>query len=324
MIQIPFDSPIMEKLCRDILRVKASETTDEVLLRLQHQKITGQIAYLYVVDEENKLVGVVSLHAVVFSPRTTEIQNIMRKNVIALSEEHKVSDACDLFILHRFLAIPVVNKNRELLGVTKIESYFEYTPLIEDAPNHSTQAQLFQLLGVHLEQIHRGSWFSAFQTRMPWLFCNIAGGLLCAILIAFFEELLAAVLVLTFFIPVVLGLAESVAIQSVSIALQEHDRKRKLTDEFLRELLIGLSLGFCSALTVALVGWLWQGNVFVGISLGISILLSVCSSALIGISFPQLLHWIGRDPKVAAGPVALVCADVIALGLYFGIATFVC
>ena len=126
-------------------------------------------------------------------------------------------DACEFFILHRLLALPVVDEHRRILGIVDVELYT--SELIDlDSPERSDD--LFQLIGVHLAEARQLSPLAAFRSRFPWLLATVAGGILAAFLAGLFRAELEKAVALALFIPVVLALSESVSIQSVSLALQ--------------------------------------------------------------------------------------------------------
>jgi magnesium transporter len=127
--------------------------------------------------------------------------------------------------------------------------------------------------------------------------------------------------VVALFIPVVLGLAESVSIQSITIALQrlhaETLTPRSVFAALGRELATGLALGLSCGLLVGLFAWGWKGPIALGLALFGSIGLAMAAAAMIALGLPLLLHAMRRDPRVAAGPIALVAADLITLSLYY-------
>jgi len=240
--------------------------------------------------------------------------------VITLPSTASVREACERFLAHRFLAFPVVHEGR-MVGIVDVELFAEG---IDDLERTKHQEDLFQLMGVHLTAAQQASPWSGFTSRFPWLLCNIAGGILAALLSYAFEGLLAKVVAIALFVPVVLGLSESVAIQSVTLALLvlhgQRPTLRALADRIGRELLTGALLGAACGLIVAVVAlaWLDQARVALALLAGISV--GIAGSAVFGLAMPYLLRLLKRDPQVAAGPIALVFADMLALTTYFSVA----
>src|SRR5262249_23651498 len=152
-----------------------------------------------------------------------KVSDIMIPDVISIRKEATVLDACEFFSLHRLLAFPVVDQDRCILGVVDVDLY---TSERSDLDRSERNDMLFQLIGVHLAEGRQSSPLVAFRSRFPWLLCNIAGGILAALLAGIFEAELQSAVALALFIPVVLALSESVSIQSVSLALRVLHRRR--------------------------------------------------------------------------------------------------
>src|SRR5205814_3543475 len=126
--------------------------------------------------------------------------------VLTLPSTATVREACELFLAHRFLAFPVVREDR-MVGIVDVELFAEG---IDDLERTKQQEDLFQLMGVHLSAAQLASPWAGFTSRFPWLLCNITGGILAALLTKLFDKLLAQVVALALFVPVVLTLSESV------------------------------------------------------------------------------------------------------------------
>ncbi|MEX0669070.1 MAG: CBS domain-containing protein [Pirellulales bacterium] len=137
-----------------------------------------------------------------------------------------VLDACEFLLLHKLLAFPVVDEERRMLGIVDVDLYTEE---LADVDRRAELDNLFQLFGVHFEDSQARSPVAAFKSRLPWLLANIAGGIVAEFLSGLFQAELEKAVAIALFVPVVLALAESVAIQSVSIALQRlHGRRPSL------------------------------------------------------------------------------------------------
>ena len=241
----------------------------------------------------------------------------MVREVIIIPETATVLDACEFFTLHRLLSFPVVDAEHHLLGVVDIELY---TSELADFDRSERHDDLFQLIGVHLDEARHGSPLFAFGRRFPWLLCNIAGGIAAAFLLGRFEAELKQVVALSLFIPVVLNLAESVSTQSVSLALQlMHGRRptlRSTLGKLRSEIATGLLLGLASGGAIGLTALVWLGNPPLLLVLVCGIAGGMASSAVVGAAMPNLVRLARCDPRVAAGPIALASADVITLLIY--------
>jgi magnesium transporter len=249
------------------------------------------------------------------------LEEVMTQRVVSLPDTANVADACELFALHRLLAIPVVDAEQRLQGVVDIELYTDELDVLSDAEQ---RADLFQAMGVLAGATTDANSVRAFLRRFPWLSTNLVGGLICAGLASFFQAELGRVIALAMFIPVVLNLAESVSSQSVSLTLHVlHGRRASwglVAGALRQELGTGLMLGACCGGIVGGTALVWLGQGRVALVLLGGIAFGVTASALLGLAMPVALRLMRLDPKVAAGPIALAAADVTTMAAYLGMA----
>lgn len=254
---------------RDFTSFTPVQTVGQALAQMRERPPEGRIIYFYVVDADQRLLGVVPTRRLLLSPLDRPIGDVMIRQVIAIPAEATLLEACEFFTLHRLLAFPVVDADHRLLGVIDVELYTKELSTVE---THETNEDLFQLIGVHLTEAEQASPLSSFRGRFPWLLCNVGGGILAAFLSGIYQDVLGwNQAVLALFIPVVLALSESVSIQSVSLALQVLHAKpptwKLLLDKLRIESLTGLLLGGSCALLIALVALVWQGQARVALCL---------------------------------------------------------
>jgi magnesium transporter len=324
LTEAQLNEPIAKHLRGDFTTLDPTWSVGEALDHMRRNPPPGRIIYFYVVDESMRLVGVVPTRRLLLSPSDKSIADIMITGVVAIPDGATVLEACEFFTLHRLLAFPVVDSGRRLIGVVDVDLYTEeLADTGEEGP--AGRDEVFQLIGVRLTRSQQARPLRAFRGRFPWLLCNIAGGTLAAILADLYQvQLNWQQAVLAIFIPVVLALAESVAIQSVTLTL---DSMRGTTptwgDLFKRirhEMITGLLLGVAAGLLVATLAAVWQSIAVLFLILLGGIALGVIGGAVCGLAIPYILHLKSRDPQVAAGPIALASADVIVLLAYFNLA----
>jgi len=181
--------------------------------------------------------------------------------------------------------------------------------------------EFFEALGFRLEQIRGASAWRAFRFRFPWLLVTVTGGTLSALLAGFFEATLAGSLIIAFFLTMVLGLNESVSMQSMSVTIHALRSVRVtwrwLATAFRREVTTALLLGVACGLVVSAIVFMWRNDLAGAFVIGGSIAVSLVSACVLGLGVPSLLHRFKLDPKIAAGPVTLALADFVALVIYF-------
>jgi magnesium transporter len=318
------NEPVIRHMRREFASIPIRQTVGEALTGLQHHPPGGRIIYFYVVDSEGRLQGVLPTRRLLLSPPERPIAEIMVADVIAIPHSATVLDACEFFTLHRLLAFPVVDDDRRVIGIVDVELYTEE---LGDLERSQRNDQLFQLIGVTRSEAQQTGAVAAFRSRFPWLLCNIGGGIVAAFLVGVYEAELQKAVALALFLPVVLALAESVSIQSVSLTLQllqaQTPRGRLLLQKLRRELLTGLLLGVAGGGAVAMVALLWLRQVPVAICLLGGIVGGVLTAALLGLAMPVILRRLHREPRLAAGPIVLALTDVATLLVYFGLARWV-
>ncbi|MCS7167212.1 MAG: CBS domain-containing protein [Gemmatales bacterium] len=313
------NEPVTNWMRRDFAVLHAEQTVAEAIESLRCQRLQSRIIYLYVLDDQGRLRGVVPTRRLLLSPPQTRIADIMVTKVITIPAQATLLDACEFFVLHRYLAFPVVDEEGHMLGVVDIELYAQERVELEQRWD-----DLFQLVGVHLAAARQTEPWQAFRARFPWLTCNVVGGLLAAWLSGIFQEDIRSAVALALFIPVVLSLAEAVSMQSVSLILQLlHLRSVSwylLFGRLWREVQTGALLGLATGLLVSLAALVWPGHWPVALTVLGGISLGVLLGACLGVTVPTVLRLLHLDPRVAAGPLALTMTDLATLLAYFSFA----
>ena len=309
--------PILPLAQPAVLVLSPAWTVAEALTAVRTATSDSAIHYFYVVDDDRRLIGVVPARRLLQSAADRIVSDIMVHDVVAIPDWATVLIASEYFATRRLLAFPVVDGAGRLLGVVDVGLF---TSEVIDMAKR-TYDDIFQLIGVHGTAL-RSPW-SAFRDRFPWLLCNVGGGLLCALIASNFEALLATVVVLSLFIPIVLALAESVSMQSLTLTLQGLTDgpvvMRRLLQSLWKELKTAVLLGLGCGGVVSGVVAAWFGRPDVAASILAAISLSMITSCLIGVAVPSVLRAVKADPRIAAGPVVLAATDVAALLYYFGI-----
>jgi magnesium transporter len=321
-----FNSPVAEHARKDFPLLDGDMTVGEALERIRREGVGERVIYFYAVGEEKRLVGVVPTRRLLTVSLDTPLREIMVRHVVAIPATATVLEACEFFVLYKFLAFPVVDEQRRVVGVIDANLFAEEileAGEVEDRhrPAEPVGPEFFEALGFRLEQIRGASSWRVFRYRFPWLLVTVTGGTICALLAGFFERTLAHSLVIAFFLTMVLGLTESVSAQSMSVTIQAL-RSAQLnwtwfTTAFRRELATAMLLGLACGGSVALIVVTWRGDTRAAAVIGGSIALSLVSACLFGLGVPSVLHHFKLDPKIAAGPVTLALADIFALLIYF-------
>jgi magnesium transporter len=316
--------PAIDVARQDMPLLGDNLTVDGALAELRRHDLGDRVVYLYVVDADNTLVGVLPVRRLLHAQPHELIRDLAPQRVVTLHASATVLEACEMLVTHRFLAIPIVDEQRHLLGVVDVSVL---TDEVFDLAERQEVDDLFETIGFRVSQIADVSPQRAFRLRFPWLLATIAGGTSAALLAGVFEATLKEAIVLSFFLTLVLGLGEAVAAQSLAITIPtlRHDNPdwRWYLRAMRREAGTSLLLGVACGLLVAGIVFLWRGDGLAAGAIGLAITFSLVGAAFFGMSVPALLHRTHLDPTIAAGPVALALADITTVIVYLGIATLV-
>ncbi|MEO5754794.1 MAG: magnesium transporter [Chthoniobacterales bacterium] len=315
------DQPVTGFIRQDFARLRETMTAQEALEAVRREGIGEKIVYFYVLDEERRLVGVLPTRRLLTARPEEKIGDLMIKRVVAIPQSATLLEACEFFVLHKFFAFPVVDAQRRILGLIDIGVFTEEVFDIAEREQHE---DVFETIGFHVSQVRDAGPVRAFRYRFPWLLATIGSGTVCALLASAFAVTLAQSLVIAFFLTLVLGLGESVSIQSMAVTIQALRSSRPTLrwyfGTFRREVATALLLGSACGGLVAAIVWFWLGEGWPALVIGTSILASLVMACLLGLSIPSVLHALRLDPKIAAGPLTLALADILTLLFYLSIA----
>lgn len=313
--------PVMTVARKDFTKLREDLTVQEALESIRRQGLGEKIVYFYVVDDYDRLTGVLPTRRLLTSALDRSLTELMIPRVIAIPRTATVLDACEFFILHKFLAFPVVDEERRIVGLVDVSVFTEE---VFDFAKREQLDEVFETLGFRVSQVRDAAPLRVFRFRFPWLTATILSGTLCALLASGYETTLAKSLVLAFFLTLVLGLGESVSIQSMTVAIQALRRVQPTLRWYgralRREALTAVMLGTACGTLVGLIAWLWRGELLTATAIGAGILLTIFSACFFGLSVPVALHALRLDLKISAGPVTLALTDIFTLLFYFSAA----
>jgi magnesium transporter len=310
--------PVSKHIRKDFIALRQDETVQHAIASLRKQATAGEILYLYVIDDQSRLVGVVPVRSLLTAESKTQISSIMTLSAVSILNSDTVFHACELFSEHRFLALPVVDDANKIVGVVDINLF---TDEVVNIAHQNQLSNVFQLIGVHITLGKTVSTWAGFKSRFPWLLCNLTSGIICAFIASRYELLISEIAIIAMFMTVVLAMAESVSIQSMTLTLQvllQHQVSfRRILIGIRKEFFISFLIGAGSGIVVGIIAYLWKSHLIEGIAVGISICLAVITACLLGVIVPTLVRTLKVDPKIAAGPIVLASADIATLLFYF-------
>lgn len=314
--------PVLDYVQHDTPVLTKSMTVAEAMSVIRERPLGKTVIYFYVVDDAQRLVGVLQTRSLLTAQPEERLADIMMPRVIAIPQTATVLDACEFFVLHKFLAFPVVDAERRILGTVDINLFNEE---VFGIPETGRADDLFQAIGFHISEVRNASAVRIFRFRFPWLLVTIGAGTACAFLARAHEETLKSQVIVALFLTLVLALNEAVTVQSMALALEAmhagKPSRRWYLGALRREALTAVLLGLACAAVVALVVLVLGASLWTAGVISSSIAISLASACVLGLSMPTLLHAVKLDPKIAAGPITLAMTDVATLLIYFTLAS---
>ncbi|TWT06327.1 magnesium transporter [Planococcus sp. CPCC 101016] len=281
-------------------------------------ELAEYLNYLYVVDEDKKLVGVVSYKDLILGNLDDQIEEVMYNRVVKADVLTDQEDAAQLISRYDFVTLPIVEKDNRLVGVLTVDDVIDVVmqEANEDIEKLSASGKSIDFNTPALIAAYR---------RLPWLILLLFIGLFSGGIISRFEETLQTVVALTFFMPMIAGMTGNTGTQSLSVvvrglASQKLDFKQTIK-LIVRELWVGIIIGVICSVLILLIAYIWQGNFVLGIVVGGSLLMTLIIGTLAGTIIPLILYRLNIDPAVASGPLITTINDILSLLIYFGMAT---
>jgi magnesium transporter len=297
----------------------------EALVRLQRAQLAGTLPsrafYVYVVDPDNKLVGVCSLFMLVTNKPNVAVRDVMQPEVVSVRVETDQEDVADTVSRYDLLSVPVVDADNVLLGLVDVDD-------VVDVIREEATEDILKMAGAGEELSEARSFSASLKARWRWLMAAAVGGTVAALSLSGFDSALATTPALAFFMPVVAGMGGNIGMQSSTIVVRglavgfiEAQRLRGLVS---REVGLGASLGLIYGILIGLAAVYvgadnaepWRlGVVVAGGCVG-----SMTLAALVGTCVPLALDRFGVDPAIATGPFVTTSVDVMGLLFYFWLA----
>ncbi len=313
------DSTAGSIMTTEYIGVSENQTVRDAMQMLRKEALDAElIYYIYVVDHQNKLTGVISLRDLLVAADDTWIFELMNEQVHYAKVSDDQETVARMMRDYDFLALPVVDFQLHMVGIITVDD-------IMDVMDEIASDDYSKLAGVsEMEKLDTNPLSSA-RKRLPWLIILLFLGLITANLISHFESALSQKAILAVFIPLIAGMAGNTGTQSLAVIVRgiatgeiAEENKWLL---LLREAGTGLITGVTCGILVTILVFAWQDDFFLAILVGNSILVSLMVATLAGSLVPLVMNKLKIDPAVASGPFITTINDLISIVIYFGMAT---
>ncbi len=304
----------------DVFTLHQDTKAREAIYALQDQEEAEMVFYLYSLDDDGRLTGVISLRDLVTTPGDTMLKDIMSKNIQAVRPETDQEEVARIVSQYNFLAVPVVDSDEKLLGIVTVDN-------VVDVIREEATEDFLQLAGAGKDReiLLKSSWENA-RIRLPWLFASWIGGIVAAFIIGVFDNILENAIALAAFIPVIIGMGGNVGTQSSTIIVRGLATGRVSFENSItvlfKEMRVGLILGILYGMLLGFfaIFQFIDTSPMLGIVVGLSICVSMILAATIGSLVPLVLNRFEIDPAIATGPFVTTAIDIMGVAFYFLIA----
>ncbi len=314
----------------EFVRLRPKMTAEEAIKRIRRTGIDKETIYTcYVADEQSRLIGIVTIKSLLLADEDDTIENLMETNVISVNTLDDQENVVQVFNKYNFLAVPVVDKENRLVGIVTVDDAID---VMEEETTEDIQ-KVAAITPTTDKPYDKLSAWEIFKSRIPWLLILMISATFTTMIINSFENSLATSIVLTAFIPMLMGTAGNSGSQSSvtiirSLSLGEIEFKdifRVIFKESRVSILCGVTLAVANFAKMLLIDRMLLQNAevtfMIALVVSLTLILTVFFAKIVGCVLPMLLEKIGFDPAVVASPFITTILDALCLFIYFEIAT---
>ncbi len=312
------DETVGSIMTTEFVSITTNQTVKSAMTMLRAKASNAEtIYYLYVVDDDNRLVGVLSLRDLIMNDGNVMVNELMSDRIVSVDVNEDQINVARTIQDYDFLAVPVIEETGELIGIVTVDD-------VIDVLNDEAMQDYSGLAGVDVDEQYSSPWNSA-KSRLPWLITLLFLGMGTSTLISQYESMISEVATLSLFITLITGTSGNAGTQSLAVAVRKlatpDDEVSNLGSMIVREIMTGLISGAITGLVIMLVVGIWQSNFVLGGVIGISMLCAITVANLAGSIIPILMDKLGFDPAVASGPFITTLSDLTSVLIYFSIAS---
>ncbi len=274
-------------------------------------------SYAYVIDDEQQLIGVINMRDLMLASPQQALESVMRRDVFSIHCFVDREEAANELSKRRYFAAPVVDSQQRILGIIKAEQ------LIQGIQEEVTE-DLQRMFGAGADERTNSPILFSLRKRLPWLHVNLATAFLAAAVVSLFENIIAQITVLAVFLPVVAGQGGNAGAQSLAVVMRglvmREIPRGKVLQLVLKECWLGVINGLIIGVVTAGIAWLWHGNPYLGLVIGLGMLVNLVCAGLAGASIPILMKSLGLDPAQCSSIILTTVTDVMGFFSFLGFA----
>ncbi len=304
-------------MAKELVKVNENWTVATCLKEISKQaEEVDEIYYIYVVDDLEKLKGVLSLKSLLITNTNTKISNIYNQDVKKINTSVRQEEVAEIMDKYDLVAIPVVDEIGRLKGRITFDDVIDFVR--EEAEKDYQMAS-----GITGDVEPRDKVWTLLRARFPWLLIGMFGGILSSLVLSSHEASLSKVTELAFFIPLIAATAGNVGVQSSAIVVQSIASGVKdvesTSKKILKEITVALATASFFATLIFTYIFFSRGDMNLTYSVSITLFIVILTASLFGTVIPLILHKLKIDPAVATGPFITTMNDILGLLIYLAI-----
>ena len=306
-------------MAKELIKVKKTWSVLRCLGEMRNQaRDVEQVYTIYVVDNNDLLIGTVSLKKLLLTPEKTFIETIYNNNIIAVKTNTKDEEVANIMNKYDLIVLPVIDEKGKLVGRITIDDVIDF--IKEEAEKD------YQMASGIIENVEsRDTIFTLIKARIPWLLIGLIGGIIGAKIVGLFLENEKDIELA--FIPLIAAMAGNIGIQSAAIMVQDIANQKNIEnwiEKFFKELIVSLFNGLiCGILIFLFCSFFYElKDIYFPLKISISLVSVMIYAALFGTFIPLIFHRININPALATGPFITTMNDVVGLFIYFIICNY--
>ena len=284
------------------------------------------IYYVYVVDNEERLVGVLSLRELILARDSSIVKDLMSENIISVFVDEDREEAVRLVSKYNLIAIPVIDREHRLKGIITVDD-------IIDVMEEEATEDMYKFAGTSEHEIDIAQnvnktateqIFSSVRARIPWLIITLLAGLLSSAILSNLDFIMNPKYAsLVFFIPVVLGMGGNIGTQSSALAVMSLSNKDLEFNNVIREAVVGIITGIICILIVSIIVFIFIKDINIVLVVTVSLFINMIVGAMIGGFMPILFKKLDADPSIISAPVIATVLDITGITIYLVTTTII-
>jgi magnesium transporter len=275
---------------------------------------------IYVVNEDDILLGTVSINDLIRAKPWTKVRELLDENLVKVHVDTDQEEVARMISKYNLAAIPVVDDEGHLLGRITFDD-------VMDVLEEESTEDILRIAGVSEDEELRGSWIQAVKSRLPWLLVNLLTAFMAGLVISTFSDTIDKIVIIASFMPIVAGVAGNSATQALAVTIRRISTDRVGQQQFFSVILKELSVGFVNGMLLGtltgLAAWFLGGNPMLGLVVFFAMVGNLLIGAFAGSAIPLFLNKVKIDPAVASSILMTALTDILGFTLLLGLASLI-